>query len=117
MERRLEQTRKHNGEEYKFYYIFPSYKGETGVLGQEIRPYIEVETPENGFGYPNLIVLDRQWHFNSDGKFDGYERVPVVYRRHENRSLLKKITKQILTLEKKLGIEEETRTVFDHWKI
>lgn len=114
MERRLEQVRKHNGEEYKFYYISPSYEGETGVLGQEIRPYIEVETPENGFGYPNLIVLDRQWRFNSDGKFDGYERVPVVHHRHENRSLLKKITKQILTLEKKLGIMEETRTVFDH---
>ena len=113
MEKELIQTRKHFGEEYKFYYIHPSYEGEVGILGMEIEPYIEVVTPENCFGYPNTITLDRQWRFDENGKFEGYERVPVTYYRHESRSLLKKLTKQILALEKKLGIDGETITVFD----
>ena len=113
MERELIQVRKHNGQEYKFYCISPSYKGETGILGMEIEKYIEVVTPENCFGYPKMITLDRQWRFDENGKFEGYERVPVTYYRHESRSLLKKLTKQILALEKKLGIDGETITVFD----
>lgn len=113
MERELIQVRKHNGQEYKFYCISPSYKGETGILGMEIEKYIEVITPINYFGYPNRITLDRQWHFDEKGKYDGYERVPITHVRYESRSLLKKLTKQIIALEKKLGIEEETRTVFD----
>ena len=113
MERELIQVRKHNGQEYKFYCISPSYEGETGILGIEIEKYVEVITPINFFGYPNRITLDSQWHFDEKGKYDGYERVPVTHVRYESRSLLKKLTKQILALEKKLGIDGETRTVFD----
>lgn len=113
MKRELMQTRRHNGEEYKFYYISPSYKGEKGILGVEIDPYIEVETPSNWCGYPNTVTLESRIHYDEQGEFDGSIRVPVCHERRENKSLLKRLTKQILSLEKRLGIEGQVRTVFD----
>lgn len=51
-------TRKHRGEEYKFFLHTPETKGEKGIYGIEIEPFISVETPENGFGYPDTILMD-----------------------------------------------------------
>lgn len=51
-------TRKHRGEEYKFFLHTPETEGEKGICGIEIEPYISVETPENGFSYPDTILMD-----------------------------------------------------------
>lgn len=51
-------TRKYNKEEYKFYLHEPDYVGEKGILGVEITPYVSVETPENGFGYSDTILMN-----------------------------------------------------------
>ena len=50
-------TRKYNKEEYKFYLHEPDYVGEKGVCGIEITPYVSVETPENGFGYSDTVLM------------------------------------------------------------
>ena len=50
-------TRKYNKEEYKFYLNEPEYVGEKGVCGVEIEPYVSVETPENGFGYSDTVLM------------------------------------------------------------
>jgi hypothetical protein len=57
MIKELAFTRKHAGEVYKFYTIKPEYEGETGCLGVEIIPYVQVETPENCLGYSDTILL------------------------------------------------------------
>lgn len=51
-------SRHYEGEEYKFYLNKPSYPGEKGICGIEIDPYISVETPENGFGYPDTVLMN-----------------------------------------------------------
>ena len=51
-------TRKFNKEEYKFYLHEPEYIGEKGVCGIEIEPYVSVETPKNGFGYSDTVLLN-----------------------------------------------------------
>lgn len=51
-------TRKHRGEEYKFYLHTPETEGEKGICGIEIEPFISVETPDNGLGYPDTILMD-----------------------------------------------------------
>lgn len=50
-------TRKFNKEEYKFFINEPEYVGEKGVLGMEIAPYVHVETPNNGFGYADTVLM------------------------------------------------------------
>ena len=50
-------TRKYNKEEYKFYLNEPSYIGEKGVCGIELEPYVSVETPANGFGYTDTVLM------------------------------------------------------------
>ena len=50
-------TRKYNKEEYKFYLNEPEYTGEIGLLGLPIEPYVYVETPENGFGYSDTVLI------------------------------------------------------------
>ena len=50
-------TRKYNKEEYKFFLNEPEYAGELGVCGIEIEPYVHVETPENGFGYSDTVLI------------------------------------------------------------
>ena len=51
--------RKYNKEEYKFFLIEPDYVGELGICGIPITPYVYVETPENGFGYSDTILLSK----------------------------------------------------------
>ena len=51
-------TRKYNKEEYKFFLNEPDYAGELGVCGIEIEPYVSVETPENGFGYSDTVLMN-----------------------------------------------------------
>ena len=89
MTREYQYTRKHKGEEYKFYICKPSYKGEKGVCGIEITPYVEVITPPNDFGYNDIIFL------NSNKKAYTLYRYIAPY-------ILKAIEKQMLTLEKTL---------------
>ena len=50
-------SRIYNKEEYKFFLNEPEYEGEKGVLGITLTPYVSVETPDNGFGYPDTILL------------------------------------------------------------
>jgi len=50
-------TRKYNKEKYKFFLNEPEYVGEKGCCGIELKPYVHVETPENGFGYADTILL------------------------------------------------------------
>lgn len=54
----LYTTRKYNGEEYKFFLNTPSFDGEKGCCGIELSPYISVETPDNGLGYPDTVIYD-----------------------------------------------------------
>lgn len=58
MKTTLVYTRKFNKEEYKFYLNEPEYVGEKGICGVEIEPYVSVETPENGFGYSDTVLLN-----------------------------------------------------------
>lgn len=51
-------TRKFNKEEYKFFINEPEYVGEKGVCGIEITPYVSVETPDNGLGYTDTVLMD-----------------------------------------------------------
>ncbi len=51
-------TRKFNKEEYKFYLNEPDYIGEKGICGIEVIPYVSVETPENGFGYSDTVLMN-----------------------------------------------------------
>lgn len=50
-------TRKYNKGEYKFYLHEPEYIGEKGIFGMKIQPYVSVETPENAFGYSDIILM------------------------------------------------------------
>ena len=58
-------TRKYNKEVYNFVLNLPSFKGEKGICGIEIKPYITVEAPENCFGYNDTFFYD-------DAKKSGY---------------------------------------------
>lgn len=58
MKTTLHSIRKYAGEEYKFFINEPEYEGEIGICGIEITPYIHVETPENGFGYADTVLMD-----------------------------------------------------------
>lgn len=58
MTTRLYTTRRYNKETYKFYLNTPDYAGEKGCCGIEIIPYITIETPANGLGYPDTVIID-----------------------------------------------------------
>ena len=51
-------TRRYNKEDYKFYLHEPDYVGEKGICGIEVTPYVSVETPENGFGYSDTVLMN-----------------------------------------------------------
>jgi hypothetical protein len=51
-------TRKFNKEEYKFFINEPEYEGERGVCGIKITPYVSVETPDNGLGYTDTVLMN-----------------------------------------------------------
>lgn len=77
-------TRKYNKEEYKFYLNEPDYVGELGVCGIEIEPYVSVETPENGFGYSDTVLI-------SNG-------VAYTLYRYLPRWILKKLEQKMLDI-------------------
>lgn len=52
-------TRRYNKEDYKFFLNEPDYVGEKGICGIEVEPYVSVETPENGFGYSDTVLMDK----------------------------------------------------------
>lgn len=58
--------RKYQKETYTFILNLPEYKGETGYVGIEIKPYISVETPENALGYTDTFLYNEQ---ENDGYF------------------------------------------------
>ena len=89
MTKELIFTRKHAGEEYKFFIIRPEYIGEKGCLGIEITPYIEVETPENAFGYPDYILLSNR-------------KQAYTLHRYLQPYILKAIEKQMINLLNKI---------------
>lgn len=60
MNTQLVMTRKFNKEEYKIFLNTPSYPGEKGILGIELDPYVEVETPENCFGYHDYVHFSHE---------------------------------------------------------
>lgn len=74
-------TRKYNKEEYKFYLDEPEYVSEKGVCGIEIAPYVWVETPENGFGYSDTVLM--------------YDDMAYTLHRYLPRWILKKIEKKM----------------------
>lgn len=104
MIKQLIQVRKYNGGEYKFYLHTPSYDGETGILGIEIEPYIEVQTPENIFGYPDYIRIVSTPAWNNEGKYIGRKYLATTTHRYLPKCILKKIEKQIFSLMEKLDI-------------
>lgn len=53
-------TRKYQKETYTFILSLPEYRGETGCLGIEIKPYMSVETPKNAFGYTDTFLYDER---------------------------------------------------------
>lgn len=82
-------SRKHNGEEYKFYlykgYIYYS-EGKPG----ELYDSIHVETPKNTFGYSDTVLL------TSSGEHNAY----TLYR-YMPKWILKRLEKQMKTAMKK----------------
>lgn len=58
-------TRKYNKESYNFILNLPSFEGEKGVCGIEIKPYITVKAPENALGYTDTFLYN-------DAKNSGY---------------------------------------------
>ena len=86
MKKTLVCTRKYNKGEYKFYLNEPDYVGEKGILGMEIKPYVSVETPENSFGYSDIILM----HKTMPDKVYCYS-----IHRYLPRWILKKIEKKI----------------------
>ena len=82
-------TRKYNKEEYKFFLNEPEYIGEKGCCGLEIEPYVSVETPENGFGYSDSVLM-------SHGK-------PYTLCRYLSPWILKKIGRKMLDIMKNAG--------------
>ena len=108
MEKQLIQIRKHAGEEYKFYLYFPSYDGEVGCLNIEIEPYIEVETPENCFGYSDYVRLCEVLKFNEKGK-PYYDIEIYTSYRYLQPYIKRKLKRQMLSLYKKLKIDNFTR--------
>lgn len=91
-------TRKHAGEVYKFYTVKPEYMGETGCLGIEINTYVMVETPENGLGYTDTILLADIKMFDNNGYFSGYAKRAYTLDRYLPPYILKAIEKQMLKL-------------------
>ena len=79
-------TRKYNKEEYKFFLNEPEYEGEKGVLGITITPYVSVETPDNGFGYSDTVLL-------SEGNGKAY-----TLHRYLPLWILKKIEKKMVDI-------------------
>ena len=70
----------YNKEEYKFFLNEPEYEGERGVCGIEIEPYMSVETPENGFGYSDTILM------NNDKAYTLYRYLaPWILKKIEER--------------------------------
>ena len=100
-------TRKHAGEEYKFYINTPSYAGETGICGVEITPYVSVETPNNGLGYTDTILLTDVRVFDEDGYFLHFEKRAYTLNRYLPNYILKAIEKQMIDLLKKIELEEK----------
>lgn len=98
MIKELAFTRKHAGEVYKFYTVKPEYEGETGCLGIVLTPYVEVETPENCFGYPDIILLTNVRDFDDEGYFVGYRQIAYTVHRYLPKHILKAIEKQMLKL-------------------
>lgn len=84
-------TRKYNKEEYKFYLHEPSYVGEKGCCGVEITPYISVETPDNGLGYTDTVLMNY-------GK-------AYTLNRYLQPWILKKIEKKMIELMIKYGYD------------
>lgn len=105
MEKILIQTRKHNGEEYKFYLNSPSYNGEVGILGIEIEPYITVYTPQNCFGYEDIVSLQTVRRYNENGKKWYYDIVVTTTHRYLQPYIKKALKKQMIALMKKLNID------------
>lgn len=65
-------SRKHNGEEYKFYlYRQYFYFGEGHP--KEIHDLIHVETPENAFGYPDTVYSHLLIHITPILSIDIYQ--------------------------------------------
>lgn len=86
MEKTLIKTRRFNKETYKIYLVEPSYEGEVGCCGIALDPYVVVETPENDFGYNDIVM------------FNSHERGYCVHRSLPNWIMreLEKINKKIL---------------------
>lgn len=77
-------TRRYNKEDYKFFLNEPDYVGELGVCGIEIEPYVSVETPENGFGYSDTVLI-------SNG-------IAYTLHRYLPRWILKKLEQKMLDI-------------------
>lgn len=82
-------SRKHNGEEYKFYlYRQYFYYGEGHP--KELHDSIYVETPKNAFGYPDTVLLSTSSGHNA---YTLYRYIP--------KWILKKLEKQMKAAMKK----------------
>lgn len=99
MTRELVQTRKHNGEKYNFFLCSPQYKGETGILGIELEPYVEIETEDN-----SIISIREYPTYDEQGKFTGYEKYLYSEYYYMSKGTKKALLKQVIALMNKLGI-------------
>lgn len=79
--------RKYQKETYTFILNLPEYKGETGCIGIEIKPYISVETPENALGYTDTFLYNEQ---ENDGYF-----LHISLSTHSIKSVAKSIAKKV----------------------
>ena len=72
------EKRKIYGESYEFILNLPSFKGEKGVCGIEITPYIVCITPENGLGYNDTFIYQPETGY---GSFSWRYHTPYVTKK------------------------------------
>lgn len=86
MFKKLVKTRKFEKQTYKFYINEGKFDG-------EFYYYATCETPENGFGYSDIILLENAGRFND-------EKIAVSLHRHHAPWIMKKIEKILKDIEK-----------------
>lgn len=72
------ETRKIYGESYEFILKLPSFKGEKGVCGIEMTPYIVCATPKNGLEYNDFFIYQPE---TGHGSFSCRYHTPYVAKK------------------------------------
>ena len=85
-------TRKYEGEVYTF------YMNEFNSMEFGDSKYITCHTPENCFGYPDIVKVANVWNFDGNGMYCGTKPKAYTMHRYLPHWILKKIEKVIVNL-------------------